>query len=156
MCCVMHRTTPIILPQWWQTLQTPKKLARANLGEIAVFGIGFLCLGASAGLLTGFLASRARGLATNSAFSVIVLLPVLASGAAVFLVPQLATAPLNGFYPIGLLLSFLGLQAGPLVMSVEGKSTYLQVITGCYTVATAVLLGLAISAACNPDLIGIS
>lgn len=133
-----------------------KKRAFANLGEIAVFGVGFLCLGASAGLLTGFLASRTRGIATNSGVSVVVLLPVLASGAAVFLSPQLAPAPTSGFYPIGLLLSFMALQAGHLVMSCEGKSTYFKVISWCYGGATALLACLASYAAWKPILLGIS
>lgn len=115
-----------------------------------MFGIGFLCLGASAGLLTGFLSSRTRGIAVNTGVSVVTLLPVLVSGAAVFLIPQLATAPQNGFYPIGLLLSFMALQASPLITECEGKSTYFKTISWCYGGTTALLACLAIYTAWEP------
>ncbi len=121
-----------------------------------MFGIGFLCLGASAGLLTGFLTYRTRGVATNNGVSVVVLLPVLTSGAAVFLIPQLVTAPMSGFYPIGLLLSFMALQAGPLITACEGKSTYFKTISWCYGGTTALLACFAIYAAWKPIALCIS
>lgn len=69
-------------------------------------GLGFLSLGASAGMVTSLV--LARGRAPVSMGSMLgALSPVLLSGAAVFLLPQLSTSKGVGFFPLGLLLVLL-------------------------------------------------
>ncbi|WP_373990951.1 hypothetical protein [Duganella sp. BuS-21] len=68
--------------------------------------LGFLTLGASAGLLSGLLLPA--GSARNSAaLSLVALTPIVLSGTLVFLHPTLAQSPAMHFYGIGLLVALM-------------------------------------------------
>jgi hypothetical protein len=101
-----------------------------------VDGLGFLGLGASSGMITGFLVSKAKpslGLGTVVA----ALLPVLLSGAAVLLLPQLASTGSSDLFPIGLILSLMWMQVGPLLMGAQSQSKLAIVLVTLYAVATS-------------------
>lgn len=86
--------------------------------------IGFFSLGASAGIISGLIMSRARTPA-NIGSSLVALLPVLLSGALVFLNPQLAGASSVDFYAIGLLASLMW-QKTTAAISVLNQLPWLQ------------------------------
>ena len=85
-------------------------------------GLGFLALGASAGMFTALIASRAR---TDIGSWLVALLPVLLSGAAVFLLPQLALKSSVDLYAVGLLVSLMWQQTGS-AMRVLDQPSWLQ------------------------------
>lgn len=101
-------------------------------------GLGFLGLGVSSGLITGFLISKARpslGLGAILA----ALLPVLLSGAAVLLLPQLASTGTSDLFPIGLVLSLMWMQVGPLLMGAHSQSNFGVALITLYAVAASCL-----------------
>lgn len=74
-------------------------------------GLGFLSLGARAGMTTGQLMFRSR-MPSKLGFVLVALLPVPFSGSAVFMLPQLVEVKSSSLYPVGLLLSLMWQQAG--------------------------------------------
>ena len=77
-------------------------------------GLGFLSLGASAGLVTSLILAKGRTpLGIGSMLGA--LSPVLLSGAAVLFSPQLSGAKGVGLFPLGLLLALLWEKNGAIV-----------------------------------------
>lgn len=108
-------------------------------------GIGFLSLGVGAGMLTCLMVSRARASASLS-FVLAALLPVLLSGAAVLLTPQLASSKSASLYPLGLLVSLIWQQVLPLINALDHPrfSKYIAIACGIGTlILTLVAILLA-------------
>lgn len=105
-------------------------------------GLGFLSLGASAGLITGLLVSKARA-SIGPGFLIVALMPIFLSGAAVFVSPVLKDGKSSGLYAVGLLLSLMWQQAGPLLMRVAAQVTFGNVLIILYGVGTLTLSILA-------------
>lgn len=105
-------------------------------------GLGLLCLGASAGVVTGFIVSKTRfpaGLGTVLAC----LLPILLAGTTVFSVPELAKSTSIELFPVGLLASLMWMQAGPLLMGISSQPTSRKIFISAYGVSA---LSLTIAA----------
>lgn len=101
-------------------------------------GLGFLALGTSAGLFSGFILSKAKG--ASSVSLLVALLPVLLSGAWVFLAPEFKGARSTDFYPIGLLIAFLWLGAWPFTILIDYPwitKHFPAVVTGAVALITA-------------------
>lgn len=109
-------------------------------------GLGFLSLGASAGLITGLLVLKART-SIGPGFLIVALMPIFLSGAAVFISPMLKDDKSSGLYAVGLLLSLMWQQVGPLLMRVAAQVTFGSVLIILYGFGTLILSILAMVAA---------
>ncbi len=103
-----------------------------------------MSFGASAALATGLLVSKART-SMGAGYLVVALMPIILSGAAVFMLPVFKDAKSLGFYPIGLLLALMWQQVGPLLVGVTGRPTVAQTLIYAYGFVAA-LLSLAATA----------
>lgn len=112
------------------------------LSEISVSGFGFISLGAGAALATNLLVSKAR-VQMSASYLIVALMPLILSGAAMFMLPPFRDNKSLGFYPIGLLLALMWLQTGPLLANVTGKQNPFRTIIYAYGL---VLLTLSIAA----------
>ncbi|MFN3357591.1 MAG: hypothetical protein ACK418_16485 [Pseudomonas sp.] len=104
-------------------------------------GFGMLSLGASAGLVTGFIVSKTR-FPAGLGIVLACLLPIFMAGVAVFSVPELAKSTSTKLFPIGLLASLMWLTAGPLLMEISSQPTSRKIFIFAYA-ASALSLTIA-------------
>ncbi|MBI6707774.1 hypothetical protein [Pseudomonas syringae] len=108
------------------------------LSEISVSGLGFISLGAGAALATSLLVSRAR-VSMSGSYLIVALMPLIFSGAAMFMLPPFRDNKSLGFYPVGLLLALMWLQAGPLLADVTARQKPIQLMIYAYGLAILIL-----------------
>ena len=106
-------------------------------------GLGFLALGASAGVVCGFVVSKA-GRSIGLGFLVAALIPMILSGAVVLMTPQLRESKWSGFYAVGLLLSLMWQQVGPLLMDIVRLQMAGKILVSAYGIVTLALSIFAI------------
>ena len=112
-------------------------------------GIGFLSLGASAGLLTGLALQFSARASSGFGHVVAAFAPVLLSGAAVLLMPDLRGATSVGLYPFGLLIALVWRHTGAMVASaLPDKFAWLPAIA-CVVMAIG-LTAVSLYSAFNP------
>ena len=105
-------------------------------------GYGFLSLGASAGMVTSRVLARARTpVGVGSLLAA--LLPVLLSGSAVFLLPQLSASKGVGYFPLGLLLALLW-QGNEMIIDVFDQPRPRRLPSFVFGCAMLVLTGLVL------------
>jgi len=104
-----------------------------------ISGFGFLGFGAAAAWASGLLISKIRTPTIGTGSFVTALLPIILSGAAVFMLPPLRNATALGFYPVGLLLGLMWQQAGPLLAEADSMSGNTRRLVYAYGFATASL-----------------
>lgn len=75
----------------------------------------------------------------SAGYLLVALVPIILSGAAMFMLPVFKDAKSLGFYPIGLLLAFMWQQVGPLLVGVTGRPTAAQILIYAYGFVAAFL-----------------
>ncbi|WP_440062175.1 hypothetical protein ACTACQ_23690 [Pseudomonas syringae] len=108
------------------------------LSEISVSGLGFISLGAGAALATSFLVPKAR-VSMSGGYLIVALLPLILSGAAMFMLPPFRDNKSLGFYPVGLVLALMWLQAGTLLADVTGRQKPIRIMIYAYGLALLIL-----------------
>lgn len=75
----------------------------------------------------------------SGGYLIVALMPLILSGAAMFMLPQFRDNKLLGFYPVGLLLALMWQQAGPLLADVLSKQKPIQILICAYGAAVLIL-----------------
>ncbi len=102
-----------------------------------------ISFGMSAAFATGILLSKVR-VPVSAAYLMVILMPIVLASLAVPKLFSLGETTKVGFYPIGLLLGLMWLQAGPLIASASGRPRSVAILIYGYGVFIALCSALAI------------